>query len=154
MKTQIVVRNAKSFSPSYDIDARSIIATLSGLSHHIPYLFESPTTFDPSRFIKVTRRARGEQQKGQLDKGESKVFDKGILRPWGMCDNACPGLSHAEEAVLAFVAGILALWDFKSASGDWVVPSQVQRAVVPVPLSDVRIKLRPRPCTEKELAIC
>lgn len=130
----VIVGEAKGPGPSYALDAGSIIAAPLGLHHHDPRFFESPFTFQPRRFLESSESAEGKQT----------VIER-TLRPWGVGEYACPGRAYAEQEVLAFVASILALWDFEpGGNGKWIVPKQTERAVVSVPSGDVRVRLRPR----------
>lgn len=129
----VVVHEVKGSGPSYALDAGSIVAAPLGLHHHHPRYFESPTTFQPSRFLKSNKDEEGK-----------KTVNERISRPWGVGKSACPGRVYAEQEILAFVAGILALWGFEPASnGEWVVPEQTERAIVCVPSTDIRVRLRP-----------
>ncbi|KAJ9642907.1 hypothetical protein H2199_004428 [Coniosporium tulheliwenetii] len=53
--------------------------------------------------------------------------------------------SFTEEIVLAFVAGVLALWEIEPASWrGWTIPGKHQGFMVPMPNSDVRVRIRRR----------
>jgi cytochrome P450 len=120
--------------PKSSLDAGSIIAASSSLHHYDPDSFKDPKVFRPIRYLKPNKDGKGQQ-----------TFVAGTIKPWGIGESACPGRDVAEKQVLAFVAGILALWDFEPANNkEWVVPDQVERTVISVPAVDIRIRLRPR----------
>lgn len=120
-------------SQSFALEVGSIVAAPLFLHHHDPHYFENPALFRPSRFLESSE-----------DFKQKQTVNEGMLRPWGAGKVVCPGRDHAEHQVLAFVAGILALWDFHPAGSKWVVPGQIERAVVSVPSSDIKIGLQPR----------
>lgn len=123
-------------SRSFALEAGSTIAAPLALHHHDPRYFESPTTdFQPSRFLESSENAAEGKHHG--NEGE-------MLRAWGVGSSTCPGRTFGEQQVLAFVAGILALWDFEPAGSEWVIPKQTERAVLSVPAADIRVRLKPR----------
>ena len=118
----------------YPLDAGSIIAAPFSLHHFDPNYFKDPTGFRPMRFLRPSEDGQGQP-----------TFVEGTIKPWGMGESVCPGREYAEKQVLVFVAGILALWDFEPADAKgWIVPDQIERAVISVPAADVRVRIRPR----------
>lgn len=119
---------------SYILESGKFVAAVFGVHHFDPHYFESPCDFRPARFL-----GRSESSEEEL------VVDEQTLRPWGMGATACPGRAYAEREVLAFVAGILALWDFEPANPKgWIVPGREERPVISVPSADTRIRIKPR----------
>ncbi|KAH0538614.1 hypothetical protein FGG08_004815 [Glutinoglossum americanum] len=99
-----------------------------------PRYFSSPELFIPERFL-VRREGPG----GKLE------VDIGTLRPYGGGVAICKGKLFAEGEVLAFVAGIIALWDFEPVSGHgWQIPEHVRASGVTLPKSDIRVRVRRR----------
>ena len=118
----------------YPLDAGNIVAAPLSLHHYDPCYFEDPNDFRPTRFLRPNEHEQGKQK-----------FVESTIRPWGIGESACPGRAYAENQVLAFVAGILVLWDFEPTDNKgWVVPNQTERSVISVPVKDVRVRLRPR----------
>lgn len=133
-----ITKTFEATSPTSDsshiLEAGKFVAAPLHLHHHDPSIFESPYIFQPSRFLPDnTKRIK-----------DTTMADK--LKPWGIGSSACPGRAYAEKEVLAYVAGIFALWDFEPTDRrGWVVPGQRERAVVCVPDVDVRVRVRSRP---------
>ena len=119
---------------SFALKAGSVVAAPSYLHHHDPQYFESPDHFVPSRFLRETRSTPGK-----------RVIDQGTLVPWGLEGNACPAKAFAEQHVLAFVAGILPLWDVTPVCPQgWIIPKQIERSLVFVPSKDVMVRIGQR----------
>ncbi|KAI9824834.1 MAG: hypothetical protein M1826_007256 [Phylliscum demangeonii] len=91
------------------------------------------------------------------------VVHPGSLRPYGGGDSMCKGRILAEKECLAFVAGLLAVWDFEpvaagcgrggggsgsSASGgsggQWRIPAARKATAVALPEEDVRVRVSRR----------
>ncbi|KAL2036993.1 hypothetical protein N7G274_010278 [Stereocaulon virgatum] len=120
--------------PKFSLDAGSNVAAPLSLHHYDPNFFKDPHVFRPGRFLQANKDGKGQQ-----------TFVPGTIKPWGIGDSACPGRDLAQKQVLAFVVGILALWNFEPADNKgWKVPDQVERAVISVPAVDIRVNLRPR----------
>lgn len=120
--------------PKFSLDAGSIVATPLSLHHYDPDSFKDPNVFRPTRFLKPSKDGKGQP-----------TCIEGTIKPWGIGESACPGRDFAEKQVLAFVAGILALWDFEPAdSKGRKFPDQVERVVISVPAVEIRVRLRPR----------
>ncbi|KAI9850699.1 MAG: hypothetical protein M1838_005263 [Thelocarpon superellum] len=75
--------------------------------------------------------------------------DAGHLRPYGGGTSMCLGRRFAERECLAFVAGVLALWDIvpagtRGGEGDWTLPRKKRATAVALPIGDVRVWIRRR----------
>ncbi|KAH0551110.1 hypothetical protein GP486_007546 [Trichoglossum hirsutum] len=99
-----------------------------------PAYFESPELFKPDRFL-----VRGQDPDGKPN------ADMGTIRPYGGGVSLCKGKLFAEGEVLAFVAGILALWEFEPAGANgWQIPGHVKASGVSLPKTNVRVRIRRR----------
>ena len=99
-----------------------------------PRFFPSPNAFRPERFLQLS------------DKDDGKLIaHHGTLKPWGGGHSICKGRIFAEREILAFVAGVVSLWDMKPAGpGGWKVPSHRRSTAVALPASDIRVALQRR----------
>ena len=62
----------------------------------------------------------------------------------------CKGRVFAEKESLAFVAGIVVLWDMEPAGkSGWKMPRHGRATAVSMPKGDVRVKIRRRDLTAK-----
>ncbi|KAH0541535.1 hypothetical protein FGG08_004010 [Glutinoglossum americanum] len=97
-----------------------------GLHQSDPRYFHSPESFIGDRFL-----VQGADGKDEVDIGS--------LKPYGAGFAICKGRVFAEAEVLAFVASIIALWDFEPASAKgWEIPDHVKASGVALPKTDVR----------------
>ena len=70
--------------------------------------FPNPEIFDLKRFLV------------EDEKDSQKVIaDMGTMNPFGGGSSMCKGRTFAEREVLAFAAGILAIWDLEPLDGAW-----------------------------------
>ena len=108
-----------------------------------PRFFEDPTVFKPGRFL-VRKEKEGEKQQ-QRQAQQEMTAQIGTLKPWGGGASMCKGRMFAEREVLAFVAGILVMWDMEPVTPrGWVVPGHRKTTGVAVPSTDMRVRLRRR----------
>lgn len=120
---------------SYVLEAGHLVATPLGLRCHDPSYDRCEDVFDPSRFLVPSE-----------DDGTKQTVTEGTLKPWGLGVSTCSGRAYAEKEVLAFVAGILTLWEFEPAqSRDWEVPQGTERSVTSIPSADLRVRIKSRP---------
>lgn len=113
--------------------------------------FRDPTVYKPGRFL-VRQETKGEKQKQQQQQQEQQQQQQqemsaqiGTLKPWGGGASMCKGRMFAEREVLAFVAGILVMWDMEPVNPHgWVVPEPRRMTGVAVPSTDLRVRLRRR----------
>lgn len=102
------------------------------LHHADPAYFVQPMVWRPERHVKPAAEAGG---LGEVEWGSVMGFGDGC------------GLSKMEPftegIVLAFVAGVLALWEIETASWRrWAIPGKHQGFMVPMPNSDVRVRIK------------
>lgn len=120
---------------SYVLEAGNLVATPLGLRCNDPSYDRCGDVFDPSRFLGPSE-----------NDGIRQTAAEGTLKPWGLGVSTCPGRVYAEKEVLAFVAGILTLWEFEPAqSRDWEVPQGAERSVTSIPSADLRVRVRSKP---------
>lgn len=120
---------------SYILEAGNFVAAPLAVHHQDPRYFESPDAFNPGRFLRPSEHEGGKQ-----------IVTAGTLKPWGLGAAACSGRAYAEKGALAFVAGILALWDFEPAdSRGWVIPEQKEHSILSVPSAELRVTINSRP---------
>jgi len=120
---------------TYVLEAGELVAAPLSVHHHDSLFFKSPDAFDPSRFLRPSEHAEGK-----------RVVIEGMFKPWGAGVSACPGRAYAEKKVLAFTAGILALWDLEPADARaWAIPKQKECSIVSVPSADLRVRINSRP---------
>jgi len=115
---------------TYSMEARSYVVTLLGV--HVQGFKRDlyPEFFRPQKFIKEEKGIEGKRS----GDGEGP-------NTWGVC----PGKTIAEKETFAFVAAILALWDYTPSNpSGWVVPGHSSSSVVAGPLNDIRVVVRPR----------
>ncbi|KAI9797536.1 MAG: hypothetical protein M1833_005447 [Piccolia ochrophora] len=119
---------------SFVLSAGSFVEIPHGVHHADPRYFDRPETFDPARFL--VPRGTGD--------GKSRV-EIGSFRPYGGGASTCKGRVFAERACLAYVAGLLALWEFRPVQrGGWVLPSARPATAVSIPTRDVRVRVSRR----------
>jgi cytochrome P450 len=96
-----------------------------------PRYFDNPGKFNPAIFLV--------RQDGCL------TVDQGTIKPYGGGHSLCKGRVFAERECLAFVASLLALWDFEPIdSRGWQIPSHVKASAVCLPASNVRVRIKLR----------
>jgi cytochrome P450 len=117
---------------SFALKAGEYVGIPSDVHQSDPRYFPSPESFMAERFL--------------TQKPDGKVeADIGTLRPYGGGNAMCMGKLFAEGEVLAFVAGIVALWDFEPAGVDgWQIPNHARASGVTVPKTDIRVRIRRR----------
>ena len=110
-----------------------------------PRFFAEPTVFKPGRFL-VQKDPDGQKQRPRRQQGQQETTAQvGTLKPWGGGASMCKGRMFAEREVLAFVAGILVMWDLEPVTPrGWLVPAHRKTTGVAVPSTDVRVRLRRR----------
>lgn len=119
---------------SFVLKAGDFAASLLDVQRYDPYYCESPTSFQPDRFLEPSGSVRGQ-----------RTLVKETLQSWGVGETACPGRVLAEQEVLAFVAAILVLWDLEPVNSQgWLVPRRKTSAIVSLPIADIRVRIRPR----------
>lgn len=126
-------------SQSFLMEAGDHIAIPFVAQHFDPLLFPSPNTFQPERFldsptITISKNKSLLQSihadRLQLPKTEQRLY---------------PQPAYAETEILAFVAGILVLWDFEPVgSKTWAVPEPKQSVGIALPSREIRVRLRRR----------
>ncbi|KAI9673151.1 MAG: hypothetical protein M1817_003013 [Caeruleum heppii] len=104
------------------------------IPHHVhqtdPRYYPDPKVFDPTRF-RVP--------------GNPSAVDAGTLKPYGGGHSMCKGRNFAERECLAFVAGILMLWDIEPADGkEWRIPGHISATGVALPAKEIRVRIRRR----------
>ena len=120
--------------PAYLLRPGEFVAIPLVLHHQDPSVFDSPQVFRPERFHVPSEKGEGRE-----------VADLDVVMPWDGNDGTGLGIDVVEREVLAFVAGILALWDFEPAkSGRWVTPVHRTSPNFMEPKSDVRVRVRRR----------
>lgn len=115
---------------SYQMNAGEVVAIPLRLQNYDPREFK----FDPERFL-----IRTERRDTQITNGPQ--------RPFACADGGSmfPDRELLDTVVLAFVAGLLALWDFESSDpGQWVVPGHQTMPNFSSPVDDVRVRVRRR----------
>lgn len=115
---------------SYQLNAGEVVAIPLRLHNYDPREFR----FKAKRFLH------------RIEGRDTRIFD-GPQRPLPCADGGSmfPGRELLDTIVLAFVAGILALWDFESlVPGRWVVPGHQTMPNFLSPVDDVRIRVRRR----------
>ncbi|KAI9687531.1 MAG: hypothetical protein M1822_002141 [Bathelium mastoideum] len=94
---------------------------------------------------RVWERAETWWPERHLKGDEGAMPELGTVRGFGGGRAICKGRVFAEREVLAFIAGIIALWEMEPV-GDkgWKIPRHGQATAVSVPKDDVRVKIRRR----------
>lgn len=116
--------------------AGTLVAAPLSVHGHDERSFESADDFIPERFLR-------ESEDGNV------MAHEGSLRPWGLGQSACFEQTFTEMQVLAFVAGILSLWDFEPTnSNGWTLPAQKWSSTFAIPSTDVRVRLCARKLPE------
>ena len=115
---------------SYQLNAGEGVAIPLRLRDYDPRKFK----FDPDRFL------------GRTERKDTRI-NNGPQRPLPCADGGSmfPDRKLLDTVVLAFVAGLLALWDFESSDpGQWVVPGHQTMPNFSSPVDDVRVRVRRR----------
>lgn len=117
--------------PSFSIEAGKFAVVPFAVDYHDPRFFELPSEFRPKRFL-ISAADEGKQG---IDGTALLINGKELF--------FCPARFSLENEILAFVAGILALWDFDPAdSKGWSLPGR--KHGVALPSTDIRVRLRRR----------
>lgn len=123
--------------PAYLLRAGELLAIPLALHAQDPGVFGSPQTFKPERFLVASEKGEGRE-----------TANVGELTPWRSSEATCLGMEFQERAVLAFVAGLLALWDFEPVGrGRWVMPKHRAFPNFMEPGWDIRVRVRRRGLT-------
>lgn len=121
-------------TPSFSMEAGNFTVVPLAVHYHDPRFFESPSEFRPKRFLNSAadgKRKQGIDGTPLLNEGKEHFF--------------CPARFRLENEILAFVAGILTLWDFDPAdSNGWILPGRKHFIGVALPSTDIRVRLRRR----------
>lgn len=118
--------------PTYFLRAGEFVAVPLALQGRDPSVFDAPGVFRPERFLVASEKGAG-REIAQLD--EFKRWNEGEVTGLGK--------ELRERVVLAFVAGLLALWDFEPVgSGGWVVPVHRASPNFMEPAGDIRVRVR------------
>ncbi|KAF2841429.1 cytochrome P450 [Patellaria atrata CBS 101060] len=105
-----------------------------------PQYFDQPRKWIPERHIKVSEPADG--QPAGTGPGTTEW---GTLRVYGGGKSMCKGRFFAEKECLAFVAGMLVLWDFEPVGAqEWKLPKQTKMTAVVAPKGNIRARIRRR----------
>lgn len=120
--------------PVYVLHSGEYVAIPLSLQNQDPSVFEAPQTFRPERFL------------GTGDEGDGgEIVDSEGLISWHDGEEVGLGKAYREKAVLAFVAALLALWEFETVGeGGWVVPGHGASLNYGEPDGDVRVRVRRR----------
>lgn len=120
--------------PVYVLRAGEFVAVPLALQRQDPSVFDSPGTFRPERFL------------GGNEKGDGReIADLDDLTSWSDGEVTGLGKEFRERVVLAFVAGLLALWEFEPVGlGRWVLPGHRASPNFMEPGCDVRVRVRRR----------
>ncbi|KAI9785035.1 MAG: hypothetical protein M1839_001232 [Geoglossum umbratile] len=125
-------KNGPGDTRSFALKAGEYLGIPSDVHQSDPRYFPSPELFKADRFLV------------QKPGGKTEA-DIGTLRPYGGGVAMCKGKLFAEGEVLAYVAGIITLWDFEPIGADgWRIPSHVKASGVTFPKTDIRVRIRRR----------
>jgi hypothetical protein len=120
--------------PVYLLRAGEFVAVPLALQSQDSSVLESPGVFRPERFLVAREEGEGRE-----------IADLDELMPWNDGEVAGLGKEFRERVVLAFVAGLLALWEFEPVgSGRWVLPVHRASPNFMEPDCDVRVRVRRR----------
>lgn len=121
--------------PTYLLRAGEFVAMPLALQGQDPSVFDAPGVFRPERFLMAGEKGDGREGVVALD--ESTRWNEGEVTGLGK--------EVRERVVLAFVVGLLALWDFEPVgSGRWVVPVHRASPNFMKPGGDIRVRVRRR----------
>lgn len=121
-------------SSTYLLHAGEFIAIPLALQSQDPCVFEAPGVFRPERFL----GAGEEGVKGEIAESDDSISSDDI-------EMGGLGKGFREKVILAFVAGLLALWEFETVGeGGWVVPGHGASPGYMQPDCDVRVRVRRR----------
>lgn len=119
---------------SFSMEAGRFTVVPLAVHYHDPRFFESPREFQPKRFLNSAADGEGRHE-----------FDGTPFLIEGNELFFCPARFRLENEILAFVAGILAIWDFHPAdSKGWSLPGRKHSIGVALPLTDIRVRLQRR----------
>ena len=121
-------------SATYVLKAGTLVAVPLNAHLNDPRYVDSPGRFNPARFLVQKADGSGTQ-----------IAEAGTLRPFGGGQSACPGRHFAEREIMAFVAGILMLWDIGSISSKGcAMPGHKPVVSVDRPSTDIKVRIRRR----------
>ena len=73
------------------------------------------------------------------------TVDAKSLRPYGGGTTMCKGRIFAERECMAFVAGMLVLWDIQPVgTKGWRIPGHIKTSAVCLPKGDTKVWIRRR----------
>lgn len=113
-----------------------------GMHHHDALYYPDPNKFDPRRFL-VEDDTQAGQEKKKSNSSRGLTANMSAIRPFGGGSTACKGRLFAERELLAFVAGLLSMWDIQPADGkSWKIPGRTPASAVALPDKEIRVKLQ------------
>lgn len=119
---------------SFVMEAGTTVTALLGTPYQYPHSFESPTLFKLGVSL---------AQKDHPDRRQE--FRESITTPWGRLKSDFSGGDFAQTEVMAFVAGILSLWEIEPEDRkEWVLPTHKVSLAVFQPSEDIRVRVWPR----------
>lgn len=119
--------------PSFLLEAEGLVAVPFTVHHYDSRFFPAPRDFRPQRFLSSA-----------VDEKKSSLDVSALSFP-GKEEFFCPAGICLEGEVLAFVAGILALWDIEPAGQEvWTLPVRKHSVGVALPSTDIRVRFRRR----------
>lgn len=135
---------------SYNFRTGEYVCIPNGVHHQDQVYFPDPNKFDPRRFLvkddeKLAQDVPENDPEGKKSNRTTRglTADMGAIRPFGGGSTVCKGRLFAEREILAFVAGLLVMWDIQPADGKpWKVPGRVPASAVALPDKEVRVKLK------------
>jgi Cytochrome P450 len=143
--------DGKSEPQTYRFERGSYICIPHGVHQMDERYWKDPKTFNPRRFfVDNNNNANeniGDEKEQQTEREKTKsttTVDMGTMRVFGGGSTMCKGRNFAEREVLAFVAGVLTVWDIQPVEGKWRDLGGVVGAGMLVPKRDVRVRLKRR----------
>jgi len=121
-------------APTYLLRAGDFVTIPPALQSQDSSVFDAPRVFRPARFLGASEKGEGREM--------AKLDD---LTSWSDGEVTGLGKEVRERVVLAFAAGLLALWDFEPVGlGSWVLPGHRASPNFVEPDCDVRVRVRRR----------